>query len=139
MNSIDKEVEDFLTLKSQYQEFLEHLKEIRLKRKEKESEWVEWALSHGGYFGDDDTNIAIFPIGDNYTLDVLKTYGEDEFVYQKYNMKINEKFEMSMTKVLRDYTVHSYEDLLTAINDAKLYVKRYKEIKNMVELQGDFQ
>ncbi len=126
-------------LRKEYADFIEHLKEIRLKRKEKETEWVEWAISHGGCFGDDDTNIAIFPIGDVYTLDVLKTYGENEFVYQKYNMKINENFEMSMTKVLRDYTVHSYEDLLNAINEAKLYVKRYKEIKNMVELQGDFQ
>jgi hypothetical protein len=126
-------------LRKQYEEFMEHLKEIRLKRKEKETEWVEWAISHGGYFGDDDTNIAIFPIGDNYTLDVLKTYGEDEFVYQKFCMKINENFEMSMARVNRDYTAHSYEDLLNAINEAKLYVKRYKEIKNMVELQGDFQ
>ena len=125
-------------LRKQYEEFMEHLKEIRLKRKEKETEWVEWAISHGGYFGDDDTNIAIFPIGDNYTLDVLKTYGEDEFVYQKFCMKINENFEMSMARVNRDYTAHSYEDLLNAINEAKLYVKRYKEIKNMVELQGDF-
>jgi hypothetical protein len=126
-------------LRKQYEEFMEHLKEIRLKRKEKETEWVEWAISHGGYFGDDDTNIAIFPIGDNYTLDVLKTYGEDEFVYQKFCMKINENFEMSMARVNRDYTAHSYEDLLNAINETKLYVKRYKEIKNMVELQGDFQ
>lgn len=132
----DNEIEE---LRKEYADFIERLKEIRLKRKEKETEWVEWAISHGGYFGDEDTNIAIFPIGDIYTLDVLKTYGENEFVYQKYNMKINENFEMSMTKVLRDYTVHSYEDLLNAINEAKLYVKRYKEIKNMVELQGDFQ
>lgn len=135
MSSIDKEIDD---LKKQYEEFIEQLKEIRLKRKNKETEWVEWAISHGGYFGDDDTNIAIFPIGDDYTLDVLKTYGEDEFVYQKYNMKINENYEMSITKVLRDYTVHSYEDLLNAINEAKIYVKRFKEIKNLVELQGDF-
>lgn len=126
-------------LRKQYEDFIEQLKEIRLKRKEKETEWVEWALSHGGYFGDDDTNIAIFPIGDDYTLDVLKTYGEDVLVYQKYNMKINENYEMSMAKVLRDYTVNSYEDLQKAINDAKLYVKRFKELKNLVELQGDFQ
>ena len=53
-------------------------------------------------------------------------------------MKINENYEMSITKVLRDYTVHSYEDLLNAINEAKIYVKRFKEIKNLVELQGDF-
>lgn len=126
-------------LRKQYEEFMEHLQKIRQNKKEKESEWVEWAISHGGYFGDDDTNIAIFPIGDNYTLDVLKTYGEDEFVYQKFCMKINENYEMSMARVHRDYTVHSYEDLLNAINEAKIYLKRYKEIKKMVELQGDFQ
>lgn len=126
-------------LRKQYEEFMEHLQKIRQNKKEKESEWVEWAISHGGYFGDDDTNIAIFPIGDNYTVDVLKTYGEDEFVYQKYYIKINENYEMSMARVHRDYTVHSYEDLLNAINEAKIYLKRYKEIKKMVELQGDFQ
>lgn len=134
--SIEQQLDD---MRKQYQEFIEQLKETKKRKKEKETEWVEWATSHGGYFGNDDTNIAIFPIGDDYKLDVLKTYGEDVFVYQKYNIKIDENYDISLTRVLRDYTVYSYDDVLKGINEAKLYIKRFKEIKKCVELQGDFQ
>lgn len=132
------DVDAIKNIRQQYIDFLAKLNNHIKEKKENEQEWIDWVTAHGGEFDPsyDACCIAIFQC-DGHKVRVQKTYKEMDFSIDQFEMRINHNYQVYVQKA-PSTTVHSYEELENELTNVTKFLKKAKEINNLLSIEGDF-
>ena len=132
------DVDELETMKQAYKNFIDALNNHIKEKKENEQEWIDWVTAHGGEFDPnyETCGVAVFQCA-GHEVRVSKTYKEMDFYIDQFEIKINHIYQVYIQKTT-SITVHSYEELENELTKVTIFLKKAKEINNLLSIAGDF-
>lgn len=132
------DVEAIEKIRQQYIDFLAAINNKIKEKKENEQEWIDWVTAHGGEIDPnyDACGVAVFQCA-GHEVRVSKTYQEPDFFIDQFEIKINHIYQVYIQKTT-SITIHSYEELENELTKVTKFLKKAKEINNLLSIEGDF-